>query len=561
MTLTLTPPLKDRRAPPAQYTLGLRFVGADPAARIDSGPLLPGRVNYLLGADPAAWQTDLPTYGLIRYTALYPGVDLSYAGTEGRLKGTYTLAAGADPAQIRWRYSGAEAPALDAAGALRITATGGACDGATMIEAPPVAWQEIAGRRVAVAARYDLAADGAVGFALGAYDHTAPLTIDPYLSYATYFGGIIADLPQSLARGPDGSIYITGYTASSNFPVINAYQPVYQGQNDAFVARFSATGVPIYSTYLGGNYLDVGTGIAVDSAGAAYVTGWTGSTNFPVLNAFQPTYAGGWDVFVTKLNPSGNGLVYSTFLGGSAQENYQSTGDIAVDPAGNAYVDGDTQSTDFPTYHAFQPQHSNAGSTDLFVTKFDPTGQALVYSTYLGGNNGGEYAHGIAADAAGNAYVTGETTATNYPTSNAYQPACAPGAGGCWDAVLTKFNPTGSALVYSTYLGGNDIESVDRALDVQVDGASNAYVTGFTGSTNFPVLNAYQDTYGGQVDAFVSRFGPTGSLLYSTYLGGSNSEVGGALALDSVRQLLPRRPDPVAQLPAARSDPGDPARV
>ena len=182
-----------------------------------------------------------------------------------------------------------------------------------------------------------------------------------------------------------------------------------------------------------------------------------------------------------------------------------------MDPAGNAYVDGDTQSTDFPTYHAFQPQHSNAGSTDLFVTKFDPTGQALVYSTYLGGNNGGEYGHGIAADAAGNAYVTGETTATNYPTSNAYQPACAPGAGGCWDAVLTKFNPTGSALVYSTYLGGNDIESVDRALDVQVDGASNAYVTGFTGSTNFPVLNAYQDAYGGQVDAFVSTFGPTGA--------------------------------------------------
>jgi hypothetical protein len=530
--LTLTPHLAGRNTNAAQYTLGLRFVGADPAVPIRSGALLPGRVNYLLGNDPRAWQTDLPTYGTIHYTALYPGVDLTYAGTDGRLKGTYTLAAGADPAQIRWRYSGAEAPALDAAGNLRVTAAGGECDGATVIEARPVAWQEIDGQRRDVLARYDLAADGTIGFALGAYDHNAPLTIDPYLSYATYFGGIIADLPGSLARGPDGSIYITGYTASSNFPVLNAYQPVYGGQNDAFVARFSANGTPIYSTYLGGNYLEAGTGIAVDSAGNVYVTGWTGSTNFPIVNAFQPTYAGNWDVFVTKLNASGNGLVYSTFLGGSAQENYQSTGDIAVDPAGNAYVDGDTQSTNFPTHNAFQPQHSNAGSTDLFVTKFDPTGQALVYSTYLGGSTGGEYSHGIAADATGNAYITGETTASNYPTSNAYQPACAPGAGGCWDTVLTKFNPSGSALVYSTYLGGNDIEYVDRPYDVQVDSSGNAYVTGFTGSTNFPVLNAYQFTYGGQVDVFVSKFSAAGSLLYSTYLGGSNADIGGALALD-----------------------------
>jgi S-layer homology domain/Beta-propeller repeat len=530
--LTLTPRIADRSTTPAEYTVRLSFVGADPAARIDSGALLPGRVNYLLGSDPAAWKTDLPTYGEVHYTALYPGVDLTYTGTEGRLKGTYTLAPGTDPTQIRWRYSGAEALTLDAAGNLQITAAGGACDGAIMTEARPLAWQEIAGQRVDVPARYDLAADGTVGFALGAYDRNARLTVDPYLSYATYFGGIIADLPQSLARGPDGSIYVTGYTASSNFPVINAYQPVYQGQNDAFVARFSADGTPIYSTYLGGNYLEAATGIAVDSAGNIYVTGWTGSTNFPTANAFQPTYAGNWDVFVTKLNPSGNALVFSTFLGGSAQENYQSTGDIAVDSAGNVYVDGDTQSTDFPTHNAYQPQHSNPGSTDLFVTKFDPTGQALVYSTYLGGSNGGEYSHGIATDAAGNTYVTGETTATNYPTHTAYQPTCAPSFAGCWDVVLTKFNPSGSALVYSTFLGGNDQEYVDRPYDVAVDQTGNAYITGFTGSPNFPVLNAYQVAYGGQVDVFVSEFSTAGSLLYSTFLGGDNADVGGALALD-----------------------------
>jgi hypothetical protein len=524
------------RALPAATAVRMQFVGANAAPVMASGEPLPGTVNYLIGNDPQQWHTNLPTYAGVVYQGLYPGIDLKYEGTASTLKGTYTLAPGADPARIRWRYDGLSTATVDADGNLQIRYPPADANGQalTLIEQAPVAWQEIAGERRPVAAQYRVAADGTVSFGLGSFDPAQPLTIDPTLTYATYFGGNIADQPWGLALDAQANSYIVGYTASSNFPTINALQPVAGGQGDAFVVKFNSNGVPVYSTYLGGDYLDYGKGIAVDGAGNAYVTGWTGSSNFPTHNAFQPGYAGNWDGFVTKLNANGSALVYSTYLGGNSIENGDA---IAVDAAGHAIVTGDTQSSNFPTHNAYQPQHAGTGSTDLFITKLDANGQALIYSTFLGGAQGGETGLALASDTSGYAYLTGFTTSTDFPTANAYQSACYFGAAGCWDAFVTRVSPDGQSLVYSTFLGGNDIEYVDKGAAITSDGAGNAYVTGFTGSPNFPVLNAYQPVYAGQIDTFVSKFSGSGSLLYSSLLGGNNSDVGGAIALDPLGNI------------------------
>jgi hypothetical protein len=512
--------------------LRMQFVDANPAPRFQSGTPRAATVNYLLGADPKRWRTSLPTYSEIRYEDLYPGVALAYSADGRPLKGTYTVAPGTDPQRIRWRYRDGD-PRVDEAGRLQVRMGDG---GSALTEEAPVAWQEVAGRRVPVSARYVVAADGSVGFALGAYDHGRTLTIDPVIEYSTFLGGSIFDIAWAIAVDAEGNAYLAGYTASTNFPTVNPYQPSTAGQGDAFVAKFDPHGRPVYVTYLGGDYLDYAKDIAVDANGNAYVVGATGSADFPTKNAFQPSYAGGWDGFVTKLNATGSTLVYSTYLGGTEVENLEA---IAVDGAGNAYVSGNTQSTDFPTHLPFQP--TLQGSADAFVTKLSADGAALAYSTYLGGSFGSETGMSIAVDRAGNAIVTGDTTSGDFPTANAFQPQCAPGAAGCWDVFVTKFNAAGTALVYSTYLGGNDQEYIDVGFGIAVDAVGTAYVTGMTGSPNFPMLHPYQDVYGGQVDAFVARFSSGGSLLSSTFLGGNNSDVGYGIAVDRRLPSVPLR--------------------
>ncbi|HET8647597.1 MAG TPA: SBBP repeat-containing protein [Vicinamibacteria bacterium] len=510
----------------AEGFVRVQFAGANPAPRIEASAALPGKVNYLLGNDPRRWRSGLSTYAGITYAQLYPGIDLAYTAEGRPLKGTYTVAPGADPARIRWRYEGAEAR-LDEAGRLHVVSG----EGAVLSEDPPLAWQDVTGRRVPVSARYAFAPDGSVGFVLGAYDRRHALTIDPVITYSTFLGGSLFDIAWALAVDAAGNAYIAGHTASANFPTFQAYQPAAGGQGDAFVARFNPDGTLAYATYLGGDYLDYATDIAVDGQGNAYVTGMTGSTDFPILNAVQPTYGGGWDAFVTKLNPDGSALVYSTYLGGSDQENRINAGvpgSITVDATGAVYVAGDTQSTNFPVVSAFQP--TLRGSIDGFVTKLSAAGSAIVYSTYLGGERG-ETVWDVAVDAGGSAVVTGDTTSLAFPTANAFQPQCANSFAGCWDVFVTRFTPAGNALVFSTYLGGNDQEYVDRGVGVAVDSMGSAYVTGMTGSPNFPIRDAYQAVYGGQVDAFVARFGPGGSLASSTFLGGSNSEVGYDIAV------------------------------
>ncbi|MEK9134291.1 MAG: SBBP repeat-containing protein, partial [Pseudomonadota bacterium] len=280
-----------------------------------------------------------------------------------------------------------------------------------------------------------------------------------------------------------------------------------------------------YSTYLGGSLTDYGYGIAIDSSGNMYVSGITSSTDFPTASPIQGSNGGGLDIFVAKINAAGTSLIYSTYLGGSLNDS--GCGNIAIDSSGNAYLTGYTYSTDFPTT-ASPLQGSLAGNRDAFVTKIDASGSTLVYSTYLGGS-GYDYPCGwsIAVDSSGNAYVVGETTSTNFPTVSPIQ---ASNAGG-YDAFVTKINASGSAFVYSTYLGGS---GTDASWSIAVDSSGNAYIGGFTNSTNFPTVSPIQGSNAGFYDAFVAKINASGSaLVYSTYLGGSVYDEGYGIAVDS----------------------------
>lgn len=392
----------------------------------------------------------------------------------------------------------------------------------------PVMYQEIEGKRVVVSGAYHLFPDGSIGFDHGPYDRGRALIIDPVLAYSTYLGGDQPDSGAGIAIDTAGNAYITGWTVSANFPVLRGYSSSNSGGVDVFIAKLNPTGAAlVYSTYLGGNSDDRGFGIAVDTAGNASVTGWTYSANFPTVSALQPRLAGVQNAFVAKLNAAGNALLYSTYLGGSGASS--GTG-IAVDAAGNAYVTGDTTSLNFPVVNAFHS--SNAGAQDAFAAKFNVSGSALLYSTYVGGAQE-DHASGIAVDSAGSAYIAGSTYSTNFPVVNALQPA----SGGGQDAFITKLNASGNGLLYSTYLGGSEgaVGFSEAALAIAVDSGGNAYVTGTTSSTNFPTVNALQPVHaGGGNDAFVAKLNPGGNtLIYSTYLGGSSLDFGTAIAVDS----------------------------
>jgi hypothetical protein len=511
----------------------LSFIGANPDPRISGETSLPGKVNYFLGNDPAQWHTDLPTYGSIVYNNLYPGVDLSYSGNSGQLKGTYTVAAGADPARIQWLYANAEGVSVDALGNLQIStsSTASMAKGAegTLTEKAPIAWQQIGGSRVEVSASYIVSKDGSIGITLGTYDKAHALVIDPVLTYSSYLGGSGTDTGYGVAVDSNGDIYLTGETASANFPLHNALQPALHGSTDGFVTKLNAAGSAlIYSTYLGGSGNDYGVRVVADQSGNAYVVGATTSSNFPTHNAIQPTYGGGtYDAVVTKLDATGSALVYSTYLGGNDAD----YGDgIAIDSSGNAYVSGEAASANFPILNALQPTRN--GLIDAFVSKINPSGSAFVYSTFFGGS-GADEGFSIAVDSAQNVYLTGATTSFNLPTLNPVQPSY---GGGQYDSFLTKMNAAGTGLVYSTYLGGNNI---DAGWGLAVDALGSAYLAGYTNSSNFPTHNPIQPNNRGGFDMFVSKFTPSGSALaYSTYLGGSGDDLGSSRVVDlAINQL------------------------
>jgi Beta-propeller repeat/FG-GAP-like repeat/Ser-Thr-rich glycosyl-phosphatidyl-inositol-anchored membrane family/FG-GAP repeat len=495
----------------------LRFDGTDNLHRLVNAERLPGIVNYFIGNEPSRWLTNLPTYAGIVYEQLYPGIDLRYDGAQMTLKGTYILAPHADPSRIRWHYEGATKVRVDEQSGDLLIALG---EAATLIERAPSAWQTMDGVRVGVTVRYEAMEDGGIHFALGDYDANAPLTIDPQLIYSTYLGGSAFDGAKSVAIDFAGNAYITGVTQSTNFPTQSPIYNALNGDKDAFIVKINATGTAlVYATYLGGSDRedDFGSeragGIAVDSSGNAYVTGCTNSADFPTVNPIQGTHglSSNCDVFVSKLNPAGDTLIYSTFLGGSGAD---SANAIAVDDQGSVYIAGDAG-------QGF-PGDPFSSSTHVFVAKIDAAGSAVVFSIFLGGGSS-EYATDVAVDSAHDIYVVGNSYSTDFPVLNPAQPTKGGGTSNNHDAFVTKIRADGSGLVYSTYLGGS---KTDEAYGVAVDDLGNAYITGMTQSTNFPILNAYQPVYGGERgDAFVTKLSAAGNaFVYSTYLGGNNDE-------------------------------------
>jgi Bacterial Ig-like domain (group 3)/Beta-propeller repeat len=504
--------------------LRMKLRNANPAARVTGMEELAGASNYFIGNDPTKWRTNVPTYAKVKCEGIYSGIDLVYYGNQRQLEYDFIVAPGADPRRIAFDVHGAKRIRRDAHGDLVFKV------GENEIRwHKPAVYQEKDGAKQEIAARYAISDANRLGFEVSDYDASRPLYIDP-LIYSTYLGGSGYDAGYGIAVDSAGNAYVTGGTSSTDFPTMNPLQPANGGAYDVFVSKINPSGSTlVYSTYLGGSSGDIGYGIAVDSAGDAYVVGQTASPDFPTVNPLQPTFGGVGDAFVAKINATGSGLVYSTYLGGN---NVDSGNSIAVDSAGNAYVTGSATSTDFPTTPgAFQTVCNNhCGGGDAYVAKITPTGSALAYSTLLGGNST-EYSQSIAVDSAGNAYIVGFTDSTDFPTTpGAFQRVCNHGSG-CGDAFVAKLNPTGSALVYSTYLGGSRL---DYGNGIAVDGTGNAYVTGYTTSTDFPIMNPFQATKRGRGDVFVAKLNPTGSaLVYSTYLGRAGNDFGSAVAVDN----------------------------
>ena len=397
-----------------------------------------GKVNYFIGNDPKKWKTNVPTYNAVVYREIYKNIDMKFYGNNKQMEYDIIVKPGADPNVVKLSYEGIEGLKVTDDGDLLISLKQG-----DIVQKKPYIYQEINGKRIEVDGRFEILSQSqdpslqppvAYGFQVASYNKNHPLIIDPVLVYSTYLGGSGCEDGYDIAVDTSGNAYVTGITYSTDFPVVNPIQGSFAGYYDAFVSKLNSSGTAlVYSTYLGGsNYYDSGQGIAVDTSGNAYVTGGTDSTNFPLVNPIQGSLAGSGDAFVTKLNTSGTALVYSTYLGGSGGEIGSG---IAVDSSGNVYVTGTTSSTNFPLVSPIQRRCGGCSSgNDAFVTEVNASGTGLVYSTYLGGN-GDDHSGGIATDAFGNAYITGVTNSSNFPTASPFDGSY---NGGVSDVFVTK---------------------------------------------------------------------------------------------------------------------------
>jgi hypothetical protein len=577
----------DRQTPPA--VLRMRLDGANQTPEVVGQNELAGKSNYFVGDNPNEWKTDVPNYSRVHYKEVYPGIDQIFYGNGRELEYDFIVAPEAEPNIIALDFTGAEKLEIDANGDLILNVGGeqirqqrpvvyqeingekyyvagnyelksenkigfeiGEYDRAKPLVIDPVLVYSTYLGGNGFDQGYAIAVDSSGNTYLtgrtsttdfpttgGAFDTTYNGSTDAFVTkinatgnalvYSTYIAGAVGN---GIAVDSSGNAYVTGEAGPPNFPTTPGAFQTSPYDFDAFILKLNQSGSAlVYSSRFGSNFADYGNGIAVDVSGNAYITGWTvcraPTCTFPVVNAFQPNYGGGYnDGFVTKINSTGSALVYSTYLGGgqiiNATEDWGEG--IAVDGAGSAYVTGYTYSPDFPvTPGAYDTERCGL---DAFITKFAPDGRTLVYSTFLGGC-AREQGMGIAVDAAGNAFVAGWTESTTFPTTaGAFQTT------GSFDAFVTKLNPTGTALVYSTYLGGS--ADVDRGWDIAIDTAGNAYIAGDTKSNNFPVADAIQPDYGGgYVNAFASKLNPAGTaLVYSTYLGGNSFDGGRNIAVD-----------------------------
>ena len=523
--------------PSTTSTVRLEFLGANPRPAVRPADPTSAVVSYFEGPRES-WKTGLPTYGSIVYEDLWPGIDLVYSGTSDRLESTFVVRPGADPSRIRLAYRGARGIRVNGAGGLEVETASG-----ILLDDAPYAYQETGGGRVPVRSRYSL--DRARGdrrayrFALGPYDRTRPLVIDPaLLVYCGYIGGATADEGDSIAVDAAGNAYVAGWTANSEatFPVTVGPDLTFNGsglfRGDAFVAKVNAAGTAlVYCGYIGGNGDDQAYGIAVDGSGNAYVTGYTNSTQatLPVTVGPDLTFnAGTYDAFVAKVDASGTSLDYCGYIGGAGPDYGYA---IAVDGNGSAYVTGQTGSnqTSFPV--AVGPDLTFNGFADAFVAKVKSDGTGFDYCGYIGGAFP-DYGYGIAVDGDGNAYVTGfaQSDETSFPVT------VGPGLtynGGTYDAFVAKVHAGGASLDYCGYIGGS---GDDQGLAIAVDVSGHAYVTGYTASSEatFPVAVGPDLTWNGSEDAFVAKVKADGTGFdYCGYIGGDGAEQGTGIAVDA----------------------------
>ncbi len=547
-----------------RYIVKLDFVGARAGVKPEGRNAAEATFSYFTGPKEN-WKAGMKSYSELVYRELWPGIDLVYAGTVNRMKYTFHVRPGADPNQIKLAYRGASTVQLNPAGELEIaTPTGGFKDD------QPISHQTLNGKLREVKTAFALPTESPAetnakprdevrqvfGFKLDAYDATQELVIDPaVLVYCGYIGGSggsgDSEQAEDIAVDSAGNAYVTGWTDSnqSSFPVTAGPDLTYSAFTDAYVAKVNAAGTALlYCGYIGGTGSDRGYGIAVDSAGNAYIAGQSGSSQvtFPVIVGPDLT-SSGTDAFVAKLNPAGSALLYCGYIGGNSTD---SGYDIAIDSSGNAYVVGETFSTQttFPDGDGFGAvpgaDQTHNGSNDAFVAKVSANGTGLVYASYLGGS-GSDIGWGIALDSSNNAIISGQTASdqTTFPTGTGFGALTT--FDGTYntntDAFLAKFDAAGTALLYAGYVGGN---GSDYGYDVAVNGSGAAYLAGYAASTQttfpdgdpdnndtFPVPGIDQ-TYNNP-DAFLAIISSAGALTYATYIGGNGFDAAYGVAVDA----------------------------
>jgi Beta-propeller repeat len=501
--------------------LRMAFAGGVTPGRpsITSAKPLGARASYLHGNDPAHWQTDLPLFGAITYKNVWPGVELDYEAEQSGMKAEYVISPGAEVAAVLLRFDAATEIQND--GSMRVKGPSG-----DFVEAAPVLYQYVRGERREIPGGFRRGDHHSIGFWAAEYDRSQPLVIDPSILFSGYFGGTSEDNITAVGIDSLNNIVTAGWTNSTNLPASNGARPHYGGGVDAFVASFLPNGGGMtYCTYLGGSGDDRAFGLAIDSARNVYVTGWTSSTNFPLLGPIQTRLSGTRDAFVTKLNSAGNALVYSTYLGGSGVDAGYA---VTLDSTSSAIVVGDTTSTNLPVTNAIQSQLG--GGQDVFLARLAPSGNSLTVMTYLGGN-GLDHGSSVNVGPSGAIFVGGYTWSTNFPTVSPYQPK----TGGGQDGFLAKISNTGNILRFSTYLGGSggSTGAPEEVNAVAIDTLGNIFVAGVTSSPNFPgVAGGFQSTLNGSTNGFVARFNVAGQLVQSTYLGGSANDAINAMTLD-----------------------------